>query len=91
MWCWALGSLGFQAVAVLPLVPLHTLFMETRDPSLTAWFLLFFVLCCFAQRCNMWERRKRGRGNKGGGTKVVRVRRRKPGRVANERVVLGKT
>ncbi len=50
----------FQAVAVLMLVPLHTLFMETRDPSLTVWFLLFFVLCCFAQRCNMWERRKRG-------------------------------
>ena len=52
--------LGFQAVAVLFLVPLHTVFMETRDPSLTAWFLLFYVLCCFAQRCNMWERRKRG-------------------------------
>ena len=52
--------LGFQAVAVLFLVPLHTVFMETRDPSLTAWFLLFYVLCCGAQRCNMWERRKRG-------------------------------
>lgn len=52
--------LGFQAVAVLFLVPLHTVFMETRDPSLTAWFLLFYVLCCFAQRCNMWERRKQG-------------------------------
>ena len=52
--------LGFQAVAVLLLVPLHTLFMETRDPELTAWFLLFYVLFCFAQRCNMWDRRSRG-------------------------------
>ena len=52
--------LGFQAVAVLLLVPLHTLFMETRDPELTAWFLLFYVLLCFAQRCNMWDRRSRG-------------------------------
>ena len=31
--------LGFQAVGVLLLVPLHTLFMETRDPSLTAWVI----------------------------------------------------
>ena len=52
--------LGFQAVAVLLLVPLHTVFMETRDPELTAWFLLFYLLFCFVQRCNMWERRKRG-------------------------------
>ncbi len=52
--------LHFQAVGVLLLVPLHTLFLKTRDPSLTAWFLLFYLLACFAQRCNMWARRKRG-------------------------------
>ena len=52
--------LGFQAVAVLMVVPLHTLFFKTHDPSATAWFLLFYLLACFAQRCNHWDRRKSG-------------------------------
>lgn len=52
--------LGFQAVAVLLVVPLHTLFFQTHAPEDTAWFLLFYVLCCFAQRCRMWDRRKTG-------------------------------
>ncbi len=52
--------LGFQAAAVLLVVPLHTFFFKTRDPSATAWFLLFYLLACFAQRCNHWDRRKSG-------------------------------
>ena len=52
--------LGFQALAVLLVVPLHTFFFQTRAPDDTAWFLLFYLICCFAQRCNQWDRRKSG-------------------------------
>ena len=52
--------LGFQALAVLMVVPLHTLFFRTNDPSMTAVFLIFYLGACILQRCGQLSRRLKG-------------------------------
>ena len=52
--------LGLQAVFVLFLVPLHTGFMRTKDPSLTGLFLLAYLGACLGQRAIMLARQRTG-------------------------------
>ena len=52
--------LGPQAVFVLFLVPLHTGFMRTQDPSLTGLFLLAYLGACLGQRAVIFAQRRTG-------------------------------
>lgn len=52
--------LGLQAVFVLFLVPLHTGFMRTKDPSLTGLFLLAYLGACLGQRAFILARNRTG-------------------------------
>ena len=52
--------LGLQAVFVLFLVPLHTGFMRTKDPSLTGLFLLAYLGACLGQRVFILARHRTG-------------------------------
>ncbi len=52
--------LGLQSLFVLFLVPLHTGFMRTQDPSLTGLFLLAYLGACLGQRAVMLARHRTG-------------------------------